>query len=239
MPAATALLVSDIHLPAGRSPYRDALVALLTGPAREADEVFLLGDIFEYWLGDDSGPDYQDILDTLADLHARGVRLYFQAGNRDFLVSRDTLKRIGVELLDDPLTVQLPDGPALLSHGDIWCTQDRSYQRWRRFSRNPAAQALFRAFPRRLRQRIADRMRTHSAHKARIQADAILDVVPEAVDAAFRAHGIDRIIHGHTHRPGRYPHSAGTRIVLPDWRPGSYGYLEATASGLHEREVGA
>ena len=229
----TALLVSDIHLPAGASEYRNAFLAMLEGPGRAVDAIYLLGDIFEYWLGEDvSGPDHRPVLEALAARAAAGTRLCFIAGNRALLLDPATLARHGVIGLPDPLTVQLPDGPALLSHGDQWCTQDAAYQRWRRFAHHRAAQAGFLRLPAALRRRIAQRLRARSEQGQRQMPEDLLDVQPDTVEHAFRDHDAVRIIHGHTHRPARHRHAGGERIVLPDWRPGEHRYLMATEDGL-------
>lgn len=230
-----ALLVSDIHLPAGASEYRDAFLAMLEGPGRAVDTIYLLGDIFEYWLGEDvSGPDHRPVLEALAARSTAGTRIYFIAGNRDLILDPAILARFGVVSLPDPVTVQLPDGAALLSHGDQWCTQDVAYQRWRRFAHHSIAQKGFLHLPATLRRRIARRLRARSSQGQRRMPEDLLDVQPEAVERAFRDHGVARIIHGHTHRPARHRHTGGERIVLPDWRPGEHRYLLATESGLTE-----
>ncbi|WP_421718451.1 UDP-2,3-diacylglucosamine diphosphatase [Algiphilus sp.] len=232
-PQKEVLFASDMHLPAGPSKYRDALHALLEGPARQAQALFLLGDVFEYWLGDDvSGQDHGETLRALALCAKTGTRLYFMPGNRDFLVSDRLLSRYGITLLPDPVIVALPDGPALLSHGDQWCTQDEAYQRWRRFAHWRPAQAGFRALPRRLRRQLAQRLRARSQALGRMTADDLLDVNPAAAERAFATFGVRRIIHGHTHRPDIHAMRGGTRIVLPDWRPGDYRYLRADCRGL-------
>ncbi|MHA7833715.1 MAG: UDP-2,3-diacylglucosamine diphosphatase [Algiphilus sp.] len=232
------LLASDMHLPAGPSEYRDALHALLDGPARQAHSLILLGDVFQYWLGDDvSGRDHAETLRALAHCAKAGTRLYFMPGNRDFLISERLLARHGVTALPDPVVVALPDGPALLSHGDQWCTQDQAYQRWRRVAHWGPAQAGFRALPRRLRRRIAQRLRARSQALGRMTADDLLDVHPPAVERAFTAFGVQRIIHGHTHRPNSHAMRGGTRCVLPDWRPGDHRYLHADSDGLTIRRI--
>ena len=154
------------------------------------------------------------------------------AGRRDLLLDPATLARHGVIGLPDPVTVQLPDGPALLSHGDQWCTQDAAYQRWRRFAHHRAAQAGFLRLPAALRRRIAQRLRARSEQGQRQMPEDLLDVQPDTVEHAFRDHDAVRIIHGHTHRPARHRHAGGERIVLPDWRPGEHRYLMATEDGL-------
>lgn len=233
---AKAVLVSDIHLPGGPSAYRDRLLALLRDI--DADAVYLLGDIFEYWLGDDvSGAEHAPVLAALRRRAAGGTRIYFMAGNRDFLVSPALLARHGVIPLPDPCVVRLPDGPALLSHGDQWCTQDHAYQRWRRFAHRPAVRRAFLALPRPARRAIARRLRAGSAHRARATAESILDVEDRAIEHAFRCHRIDRIVHGHTHRPALHHHACGDRIVLPDWRPDDCRYLLASRDGLAEHRL--
>lgn len=238
MPQPEALLVSDIHLPVGPSEYRDAFHALLGGPARRCHALFLLGDIFEYWLGDDvSGRDHAATLDALRRCAEQGTHIYFMAGNRDFLVSPALLARYRITHLADPVTVALPDGPALLSHGDRWCTQDRAYQRWRRFAHARLPQGAFRALPSALRRRIAQRLRTRSQALGRMTADDLLDVDSAAVEQAFQDYSVARIIHGHTHRPADHRTPAGQRVVLPDWRPGDHRYLRAQSGGLTTDQV--
>lgn len=233
-----ALLLSDLHLRPDDHEFGAAFHAVLEGPARRAEAVYLLGDLFEYWIGDDIGlPLYAAEIRALRALADSGVAVYVQRGNRDFLLGRDFERASGAELLPDPATVVLGGMPTLLSHGDIWCTGDIAYQRWRRFAHNRAAQAVFMALPRALRQRIADRLRRHSRDRRHIPADAILDVTPAAIDRAFAMHGVRRIIHGHTHRPGNQQHAGGSRIVLPDWRPSQIQWLEIDHQGTHLRSI--
>jgi UDP-2,3-diacylglucosamine hydrolase len=218
----SALLLSDLHLPAEPSPLREGFAHLLSGAAREVGQVWLLGDIFEYWIGDDAGlHDYAAEVAALRALTDAGVRVGFMHGNRDFLVGRRFAEATGVKLVADPLPVVLGGRRVLLSHGDRWCTGDRAYQRWRRFSRNPLAQAVFAHLPRRLRQAIAGSVRSRSGQEKRYKAEAIMDVSGAAITEAFRESGADCIIHGHTHRPATHALNvdgrAVERIVLPDW----------------------
>jgi UDP-2,3-diacylglucosamine hydrolase len=222
----SALLLSDLHLPAEPSPLREGFAHLLSGAAREVEQVWLLGDIFEYWIGDDAGlHDYAPEIAALRALTGTGVRVGFIHGNRDFLVGRLFAEATGVDLLADPQLVTLGGRRVLLSHGDRWCTDDRAYQRWRRFSRNPLAQSVFAHLPRRLRQTIAGGVRSRSGQEKRYKPDAIMDVNTDAIADAFRATGVDCIIHGHTHRPATHALSvdgrAVERIVLPDWTSAS------------------
>jgi UDP-2,3-diacylglucosamine hydrolase len=218
----SALLLSDLHLPAEPSPLREGFAHLLAGPARDVDQVWLLGDIFEYWIGDDAGlQDYAAEIAALRALTASGVRVGFMHGNRDFLVGLRFAEATGVELLEDPQLVTLAGQRVLLSHGDRWCTDDRAYQRWRSFSRNPLAQAVFARLPRRWRAAVAGGVRSRSGQEKRHKTNAIMDVNADAIADAFRSSGADCIIHGHTHRPATHALSvdgrAVERIVLPDW----------------------
>lgn len=233
-----ALLVSDIHLPTGPSEYREQLLQLIKGPASEADVLYLLGDIFEYWLGDDvSVADHSAVVGALRRCAEAGTRIRFICGNRDFLVGRDALSAMGAVALPDPVVVRLPDGEALLSHGDIWCTSDVRYQRWRRIAHNPLVQGTFRCMPVAWRRRTAQRLRRESADRGRVQAEMLMDVDPAAVAHAHRAFQVNRIIHGHTHRPAIHGHDGRIRIVLPDWRPNDCRYLSVEPDGISEHRL--
>ena len=144
------ILLSDLHLPPAPSPLREAFLRFLAGPARQADSVYILGDLFEYWIGDAEGlAHYAPEARALKALTAAGVPVYYQHGNRDFMVGADFFEATGVTLLPDPATVELGGVSTLLSHGDLFCTGDLAYQRWRRFSRNPLSQWVYRRLPRR------------------------------------------------------------------------------------------
>ena len=236
----TALLLSDLHLPAEPSPLREGFLRFLDGPARTARQVYILGDLFEYWIGDDAGLAlYGDEIRALRALTDAGVRIGFMHGNRDFLVGTGFARASGVELLADPIRVDLDGEATLLSHGDAWCSDDRAYQRWRRFSRNPLAQSLFLRLPTSLRARIAGDVRRRSDDDKDRKTVEIMDVHPSAIAEAFRACGCRRIIHGHTHRPATHRLQIGgrevERIVLADWTPQRMEWLEA-GDGL--RRVG-
>jgi UDP-2,3-diacylglucosamine hydrolase len=220
----TALLLSDLHLPAEPSPLREGFLRFLGGPARDAQQVYILGDLFEYWIGDDVGlASYPAEVAALRALVDHGVQVGFMHGNRDFLVGPGFAAATGVALMRDPSIVQLDGERVLLSHGDLWCTDDQAYQRWRRFSRNRVAQRLFARLPISLRTRIAGGVRSRSDDDKDRKTAEIMDVNPAAIEAAFRASGVRRIIHGHTHRPTthRLPLDGRTveRIVLADWTP--------------------
>jgi UDP-2,3-diacylglucosamine hydrolase len=238
----STLLLSDLHLPLEDSPLRRGFARFLAGPAREAQEVCILGDLFEYWIGDDAGlRDYAAEVLALRALADRGVRLRFMHGNRDFLVGRRFAAAAGVELLPDPLRLELDGMSTLLSHGDIWCTDDHAYQRWRRFSRRPLVQRIFGLLPEARRHRIAGAARRQSEADKSHKPETIMDVNEAAVREAFRAQDVARIIHGHTHRPAGHRYdidgTARERIVLADWRPERMEYLVCADGALRRQAL--
>ncbi len=233
----TTLLLSDLHLPDQPSPLREGFLRFLAGPAQSAQRIYLLGDIFEYWIGDDVGlQDYAAEVRALKTLSTRGVALYFMAGNRDFLVGRRFAEAAGVRLLDDPSLIELDGVPTLLAHGDAYCTDDKAYLRWRRFSRNRLAQWSFARLPVARRRRIAGDLRGKSRRDKRYKPEDIMDVSAAAITAALRDSGTQRLIHGHTHRPADHSLSidgrAAERIVLADWHPDRMEYLQAEGGQL-------
>lgn len=227
------LFLSDLHLPPEPSPLREAFIGFIEGPAAHARTVYILGDLFEYWIGDDVGLQvYAGEVAALAGLSARGVQVFFQRGNRDFLVGEGFAQITGVQLLDDPKLIELYGTPTLISHGDLFCTEDRGYQRWRRFSRNRLAQALFLKLPRSSRARIAGQVRAESDRAKHLSAESIMDVNPMSVARSMKDAGVRHLIHGHTHRPQLHRTSDAERIVLADWRPEHREFLAVDASGF-------
>lgn len=236
------LLLSDLHLPSTPSPLREGFRRLLEGPARQVQAVYILGDLFEYWVGDDLGlDDYAEEVAALHTLTAQGVPVYFMGGNRDYLVGSRFAQATGVQLLADPLRLELGGRATLLAHGDRYCTDDRAYQRWRRFSRNRLALAIFALLPRKRRQKIADALRARSNSDKRYKSDGIMDVNAQAIQQAMREQQVTRMIHGHTHRPADHRLHLGThrgeRLVLADWRPQHMEYLLIDEHGVAQRRV--
>ena len=231
------LFISDLHLPVAASPLREAFANFLAGPARQAEALYILGDLFEVWIGDDAGlSEYGVERACLRALTAAGVPVYFQRGNRDFLVGPGFAAATGVRILPDPLRLELHGVPTLLSHGDAWCTDDTGYQRWRAFSRNRAAQAVYGVLPRGWRERIAGGIRSQSDVDKQAKPVEIMDVNARAIEAAFRQHGVTRMIHGHTHRPASHATvvdgRACERHVLADWHPGRCEALRVDDDGV-------
>lgn len=224
MPAMTTLFISDLHLDAER-PHITALFAqFLDGEARDAAALYILGDLFEAWVGDDDPSDAGTLVaERLRALGDSGVPVYFIRGNRDFLLGDAYAKRGGMTVLPDPAVVMLDGEPTLILHGDLLCTDDTAYQQFRTQTRDPRWQQQFLSQP--LSARLAFAAQARAASKARYgelvlsgMAEAIGDVAPASVQAWFKRYGIRRIIHGHTHRPAIHDEGNGnTRIVLGDW----------------------
>ncbi|HSC80582.1 MAG TPA: UDP-2,3-diacylglucosamine diphosphatase [Chitinolyticbacter sp.] len=228
------LFISDLHLSPADPATAHAFVRFLADTAREAEALYILGDLFEVWIGDDQLHEtfYADVARQLGAIADGGVAVYFMAGNRDFLCSERFASAAGLTLLADPTVATLADQRLLLTHGDALCTDDASYQRFRRIVRHPLTQWLWLRLPYRWRIRQAAQIRDQSSSMNRSKAAYIMDVNPDAVAKLMRERHCDTLIHGHTHRPARHAVSAGTRWVLPDWHAGVGGYLRADANGL-------
>jgi UDP-2,3-diacylglucosamine hydrolase len=218
----TVLLASDLHLDPAQPARVEAFLRFLAGPARDAASLYLLGDLFEAWVGDDDDdPMVERVAEALATLTESGVSVHFQRGNRDFLLGAGYAARCGMTLLDEAEVRPIGGMPTLLMHGDQLCTRDLAYQAFRRQARDPAWQRQVLAQPLAARRALAVKARAESrAHTADTSAE-IMDVDPDAVRDALAAHGVRRLIHGHTHRPAihRFAIADGDaeRIVLPDW----------------------
>jgi UDP-2,3-diacylglucosamine hydrolase len=216
------LFVSDLHLD-GDSPRAAAqFLGFLESEARRCDALYILGDLFESWIGDDDGDAARArVCDALAALTASGVPCRILHGNRDFLLGRRFAARTGCELLCDPALIETGGKRVVISHGDALCTRDAAYQRFRRFSRNRAIQGAWLALPLGARRRIASWARHRSHEHTRRMAADIMDVTPDAVTRLLRDTGADLLIHGHTHRPGIHRLEVDgrprLRIVLGDW----------------------
>jgi len=219
-----ALFISDLHLDPQLPATVDACLRLLRGPAADYPALYILGDLFEYWIGDDAPAQaLAPVLDALAALAARGTALTVMHGNRDFLLGDDFARRCGCRLVaDDQLLECIGGVPSLLLHGDTLCTDDIDYQRFRASARDPAWQADFLARPLAERRAIVQGLRDKSRAAMRDKQAQIMDVNADAVAAAMREHGVRRLIHGHTHRPALHRFTldgdAAERCVLGDWR---------------------
>ena len=216
------LLISDVHADASRPAIGEQLLAFLRGPAPDAEALYILGDLFETWIGDDDpDPQKHRIVHALRDLTHGGVPCHFMRGNRDFLTGQVFADRSGCRMLEDPAVVELHDVPVLLMHGDTLCTDDHDYQSFRRMVRDPVWQQHFLDKTPEHRIAMAQQARDASQSHTEAKPPEIMDVNPSAVEAAMRQYGIYTLIHGHTHRPGIHHFEVdgrqATRIVLGDW----------------------
>jgi UDP-2,3-diacylglucosamine hydrolase len=235
------LFVSDLHLDPAAPGIARQLLGFLAGEARQARAVYILGDLFEAWLGDDDpDPAVREIIAALRAVTEAGVPCYFLHGNRDFLVGQRFALETGCQLLADGTVVDVHGERVMLMHGDVLCTADTSYQRLRRILRNPVVLWIFRHLSLDARRRLAVRLRAGSQMHVGATAAEIMDVTPAAVVDAMRRAGVQTMIHGHTHRPAIHELEVdgrpARRIVLGDWyTQGSV--LEWSDLGLNLRSL--
>ncbi|MEF8699001.1 MAG: UDP-2,3-diacylglucosamine diphosphatase [Candidatus Accumulibacter sp. UW26] len=221
------LFVSDLHLAPQAPAVGRLFLAFLDARARAAEHLFILGDLFEAWPGDDCLDDPEDtfaaeIVEALGRLVTAGVGVSLLHGNRDFLLGERFATRSGVRLLSDPHVLSLPTWQFVLSHGDLLCTDDEAYQSFRTQVRRPDWQDAFLARPLAERRSMVLALRRQSESAKRDKAAYLMDVNPAATDDFLRAHGYASLIHGHTHRPARHDHLVDgihvERWVLADWQ---------------------
>jgi len=240
------VFISDLHLNAGAPATLARFLRFCEEDAAAHTELVILGDLFEYWIGDDTLDDEADAVSrtvaaALRSLGERGVRVYVMHGNRDLLLGAGFLRATGAQLLADPAVAVIGGREVLLAHGDAWCTQDVEYMRFRASVRQEATQRQFLASPRAARLAFMGAARAQSESGKRAKAMEIMDVTPAVIDDALRAKRLQQLIHGHTHRPAVHEWSLdgkpAQRCVLPDWDldaddPGQRrgGYLAAGES---------
>jgi UDP-2,3-diacylglucosamine hydrolase len=218
----TTLFISDLHLEADRREIGEQFLDFLDEEAADADAVYILGDFFEYWVGDDD-PDeyYASIKRSLRTFTDSGVPVYFMHGNRDFMIGDTFAAETGVTILPDPYPLELYGKSVLLSHGDALCTDDVEYQQMRAMTRNPDWQAMMLAKPLEERVAIAKHARAQSQERNKTLSESIMDVNPDAVQKTIAEHGVEILLHGHTHRPGIHGVEVddrfAKRVVLGDW----------------------
>lgn len=216
------LFISDLHLQAERPDITRAFLDCLTTRAKQVDELYILGDFFEVWLGDDDpNPLAKQVSAALRELAAQGVKIFLMHGNRDFLLGKRFCRESACTLLPDPCVVSLNGESVLLSHGDGLCIDDIGYMRLRRWLRNPLSRFVLRNLPLHWRYRIGRKLRNESQTRTRQKATDITDVNTDEVIRRMRQHGVLRLIHGHTHRPAVHSLTIdgqpAQRIVLGDW----------------------
>lgn len=228
------LFISDLHLDPSRPAITELFLRFLHEQRDQAEALYILGDLFEAWIGDDAvGPD-EPVIAALQAFSAQ-VPTYFMHGNRDFLIGERFAELTGIALLADPTVIDLHGVPTLLMHGDSLCTDDVQYQQFRQMVRNPEWQAFFLAktIPERLE--MARMARSESGARNQQLDDYLMDVNQQTVEAEMQRHGITRLIHGHTHRPAIHHFELDgrthTRVVLGDWYDQG-SVLRVTADGM-------
>lgn len=241
----STLFISDLHLDAARPAITRLFLEFIRGEARRAEALYILGDFFETWIGDDDpDPHHAGVMAGVRRLTAAGVPVYFLHGNRDFLIGERFAARTGVRLLADPTVIELYGVPTLIMHGDTLCTDDVEYQRFRAQVRDPAWQRAFLARPLAERRVFAAEARAASQVQTAAKADYIMDVNQQTVERTMQARGVTRLIHGHTHRPAMHRFTvegrALIRIVLGDWyEQSSVLWAERDSLRLLDRRVPA
>ncbi|QLG86962.1 UDP-2,3-diacylglucosamine diphosphatase [Chitinibacter bivalviorum] len=228
------LFISDLHLCPADAATVAAFRTFLRDTASQAAALYILGDLFEYWLGDDQLDDvfYGDIARQIAALQTAGVAVFFMAGNRDFLPSKRFAREAGLTILPDPSIIKVAGQQILLAHGDAYCTDDLDYQRYRKLARNPIVQWIWLHLPKKLRNQEAAKLRAKSMSMNQRKSMAIMDVNSAAIQAELIKYTTQVLIHGHTHKPSTHIYPQGQRWVLPDWHQGEGGYLRLDEHGL-------
>ncbi len=226
----STLFISDLHLDPNNPVLIQLAVNFLNTTAAKYDELYILGDLFNVWLGDDLiAEEFSPVIQQLQKLHNAGVKLYLMVGNRDFMMGKDFAHLIGATLLSDHHVINLYGTHTLLLHGDTLCTDDVQYQRYRLWSRNRVLQWLFRHMPLKFRQGLADKIKQKSRQQKQTKPSMIMDVNAEEVSRVMTKFGVTRLIHGHTHRPAIHhfelADKPATRIVLGDWQEDKTSYL--------------
>nr|WP_284048229.1 UDP-2,3-diacylglucosamine diphosphatase [Marinobacter sp. ATCH36] len=238
------MFISDLHLEESRPDITNAFLRFLGEEARGVEQLYILGDFFEAWIGDDEHTPLQEqVAKALRAVSEAGTELFLMHGNRDFLIGEDYCNRIGATLLDDPTVVNLYGTPTLLMHGDSLCTADVEYQKFRANMRDPKWQQMILNRPLSERQTMARQLREISMAKNKGKEETIMDVTPDEVVKEMEAHSVQRMIHGHTHRPAVHELEANgkpaRRIVLGDWGENVW-WLEVTPDQpptLHKRPI--
>jgi UDP-2,3-diacylglucosamine hydrolase len=232
------LFISDLHLSPDHPQSTALFLRFAADIAPKAEAMYILGDLFEYWAGDDdlNDPFHQRITGALRGLDAHGTRLYIMHGNRDFLMDRELGSACNATLLADPTLLDLYGTPTLLTHGDALCTDDTEYQHFRGLVRNNDWQSRFLSQPLAQRKAQIEQMRMQSETQKSGKRMELMDVNDDAVDELLRQHHYPRLIHGHTHRPAKHLHHPDghtcERWVLGDWDSGKAAVLRCDAQGL-------
>lgn len=232
------LFISDLHLSQDHPLSTALFLNFVADISPEAETLYILGDLFEYWAGDDdlNDPYHLRITAALRGLNDRGTRVYIMHGNRDFLMEEELVSACNATLLDDPTLLDLYGTPTLLTHGDALCTDDTEYQNFRDQVRNGHWQTRFLAQSLAQRKSQIEQMRVQSETQKSGKQMELMDVNTKAVEELLRQNGYPRVIHGHTHRPAKHLHQVDghtcERWVLGDWDSGKAATLRCDSHGL-------
>jgi len=238
-----SIFISDLHLSPARPSINKAFFDFLRGPAAQAEALHILGDLFDYWMGDDDDDPFNaSVLTALRELAERGVALYLMHGNRDFLIGKVCAEKAGANLMEDPTILELYGTPTLLMHGDTLCTDDVRYLEFRAKVRSPTWQQQFLAQSIAARKQIIAGLRGENNAEKKLKTDEIMDATPAGIETALREHDYPRLIHGHTHRPARHEHVVDgrhcERWVLADWYTNG-SYLACDGGGCRATKLAA
>ncbi len=230
------LFISDLHLHESRPLVTRAFFHFLDTTARNATALYILGDFFDAWIGDDDDqPLVAEVANALSKLANNNTQIYLMHGNRDFLLGEDFAKRANAKIIPEESCIDLYGTKTLLLHGDSLCTADKDYMQFRAMVRNPVWQEQFLTQPLATRRAIATELRNKSQNMNSLKANDILDVTPSEVETVFTRHQVQDMIHGHTHRPARHQlminNQKCERIVLGDWHD-SFWFVSADANGI-------
>ena len=226
--------ISDLHISQNTPTVTALFKHFIETIFKAGDQLFILGDFFEYYLGPDLLDVIQlEVLNKLKDLTKQGSIIYFMQGNRDFLINAKTLAQYHITFLPDPSSITLNGKSILLSHGDILCTEDLQYQRYRKLAHLSIVQWLFLHLPRSLRLKIAKGIHNQNPHKEAIQDPhySLADATPDAIEKMLAHYQPEVLIYGHVHKMGQYEHDQTTRLVLGDWYT-TGNYLELSSAGI-------
>lgn len=235
------LFISDLHLEPKRLDITNTFLTFLKQKAQQADALYILGDFFEVWIGDDEKSVFhQTIIDALKQLTENGLPVYFMRGNRDFLIGEAFIQATGCRFLPDPTLIDLYGKKILLTHGDALCTSDYKHQQFRKYAQNPTYNRFFLCLPLFIRRAIARWIRGASQKHTAGMPYQVMDVTQTAVEEQMREKNVTLLVHGHTHRPAIHEFlldkKPARRVVLNDWhnRGGALVYKESGEISLLE-----
>jgi UDP-2,3-diacylglucosamine hydrolase len=236
------LFISDLHLAPERPATVELFLGFLRDRARQADALYILGDLFDAWIGDDDDqPPYPEIRSALKTLTASGARCFVMHGNRDFLIGKRFARETGCTLLEDPSVLDLYGSPTLVTHGDLLCTDDIPYQKFRRRIRNPVVKRLFLWKTLAKRRAMAADYRRKSGQATAEKTADIMDVNQSTVEDYMRRYGTRHLIHGHTHRPAEHEFELNEqsciRYVLAEWHPHQGELLSVSEQGWRRETI--